>query len=140
MSEGNKAIVSRSVEEVWNKGNLDLIDEFYADNYVGHGTAGQDEDGPEALKQGITNVRTAYPDLHLTIEDLIAEGDKVVGLWTATGTNTGTRMDGGPATGKRVTVSGITINRIYGGKIVESWARWDSLSMYKQLGVTPPME
>ena len=136
--EENKAIASRGFEEVYNQGNLDLIDEIYAADYVGHIAGSPDIYGPEGLKQFVSMSRTAFPDVQLTIEDQIAEGDKVVTRWSSTGTHKGELM-GIPLTGVQVTVTGIRISRITGGKILEDWTSWDTLGMLQQLGVIPPM-
>ncbi len=136
--EENKAIVSRATEELWNKNNLAVVDELYATNFVSHGSdiPGVTPDR-EGYKQFVTMSRTALPDFHTTIEDMIAEGDKVVQRFTARGTHKGEFM-GIPPTGKQVTITGIAIDRIAGNKIVENWANMDMLSMMVQLGVVPP--
>ena len=136
--EENKAIVSRATEELWNKNNLAVVDELYATNFVSHGSdiPGVTPDR-EGYKQFVTMSRTALPDFHTTIEDMIAEGDKVVQRFTARGTHKGEFM-GIPPTGKQVTITGIAIDRIAGGKIVENWVNMDMLGMMVQLGVVPP--
>lgn len=93
--------------------------------------------GSAGMKQFISMFRTAFPDLHSTVEDQVAEGGKVVTRWTARGTHRGSLMDI-PATGKTVTMSGITINRLAGSKIVETWNTFDQLGLMQQLGVVPP--
>ena len=132
--EENKAIFRRIVEEGFNKGNLAIVDELVATNHVNHT---DNVHGPEEYKQFITMYRTAFPDLHMTIEDQIAEGDKVVNRWTSRGTHKGDLM-GIPPTGKQVTVMGIYVARIAGSKIVEEWGNFDALGMLQQLGVVPP--
>ena len=136
--EENKAIVSRATEEIFNKDNLAVVDELYATNFVSHGSdiPGVTPDR-EGYKQFVTMSRTALPDFHTTIEDMIAEGDKVVQRFTARGTHKGEFM-GIPPTGKQVTITGIAIDRIAGGKIVENWVNMDMLGMMVQLGVVPP--
>ena len=136
--EENKAIVSRATEEIFNKNNLAVVDELYATNFVSHGSdiPGVTPDR-EGYKQFVTMSRTALPDFHTTIEDMIAEGDKVVQRFTARGTHKGEFM-GIPPTGKQVTITGIAIDRIAGGKIVENWVNMDMLGMMVQLGVVPP--
>ncbi len=138
MSEQNKALVRRSTEEIWNNGNLALADEIYAANYVAHDPANPPDlgSGPEAVKKLVTMYRTAFPDVQLTIEEIIAEGDQVVTRWTARGTHKGDLM-GIAATGKQTTVTGMGITRIAGGKIQEAWGNWDTLGMMQQLGVAP---
>jgi steroid delta-isomerase-like uncharacterized protein len=134
----NKAIARRGWEEIWNKGNLTIAHEHYAPTYVSHMPGNSDLHGPEGHNQLVMMYRTAFPDLHFTVEDQIAEGDKVVNRVTATGTHLG-EFRGIPPTGKQVTVTGITIDRIAGGKLVESWASWDFLGMLQQLGVVPKL-
>jgi len=132
--EENKAIFRRIVEEGFNKGNLAIVDELVAADHVNHS---DNVHGPEEYKQFITVYRTAFPDLHMTVEDQIAEGDKVVNRWTSRGTHKGDLM-GIPPTGKQTTVTGMYVARIIGGKIVEEWGNFDALGMMQQLGVVPP--
>ena len=134
-TEENKAVVRRIFEEVWNKGNLAVAGELMAD--VLH-YAGQDFKGPENLKQMVTMTRTAFPDGHTEIEDMVAEGDKVVCRLTFTGTHNGEYMGIAP-TGKQVTMTGISISRFEGGKEVEAWVNLDDLGMMQQMGIAPPM-
>ena len=137
-AEENKAIARRLFEGVWNQGKLDVADEILAADYVFHAPVPREVRGPEGFKQFVSMYRTAFPDVQYTIEDQIAEGDKVVTRWTCTGTHTGELM-GIPPTGVQVTVTGIVIGRIAGGKIVEDWGNWDALGMLQQLGVVPPI-
>lgn len=135
--EENKAITCRFLEEIFAGGNLELVDELFAPSFVLHDpSVPQEVRGIEALKQYVTMYRTAYPDTHFTIEDQIAEGDRVVTRWTGQGTHQGELM-GIPPTGKRVTVTGIELDRISGGKIEESWVSYDALGMMQQLGIVP---
>jgi len=138
MSEENKAIVRRSYEELWSKGNLDVVDELYAADFVLHDPAQPGIRGPEGYKQIVITNRTAFPDLNVKVEDQLAEGDKVATRWTTTGTHQG-EFAGIPATGKRGGVTGTTIARVVGGKIVEERSNWDTLGLLQQLGVIPPM-
>jgi steroid delta-isomerase-like uncharacterized protein len=137
--EENKAIARRSLEEVWNQGNLDIVEELFASDYVYHdpgNPAGWH--GQEGIRQAVSTYRAAYPDLHFAIEDMVAEGDKVVLRWTGTGTHKGTLM-GIPPTGKHVTTPGMNLIRYSAGRAVEEWSGWDTLGMMQQLGVVPPM-
>jgi steroid delta-isomerase-like uncharacterized protein len=135
MSVDNKALFRHYFAGVLNAGNLALIDELIAPNYVSHYPTGYDfGGGPEDVKQIVTMVRTAFPDVHFTVDDLIAEGDKVVGRWTFRGTQEGDFM-GIPATGRQATVMGIAIYRITDGKIAEAWVAWDAMGLMRQLGV-----
>jgi len=135
-TEDNKALDRRGFEEVWNKGNLAVVDELNDANVVTHNPPGPPLRGTEAFKQFVLMYRSAFPDVQLTIEDQIAEGDKVVTRWTARGTHQGELM-GIPPTGKQATVTGITVGRVANGKFVESWSNFDALGMMQQLGVVP---
>ena len=135
-AEENKTIVHRA-EELWNTGNLAIADEVYAKNFVNHDPGAPDVRDLETYKGFIAAVRTGLPDFHVTIEDMIAEGDKVAGRWTASGTHLG-ELIGIPPTGKQATWTGMTIHRFAGGKIVEAWWSRDMLSFLIQIGVVPP--
>ncbi len=122
------------------RGNLDLADELYAPDYVLHDPSlPEDLHGPEGLKQYAAMTLGAFPDARVTVEDQVAEGDKVVSRWTATGTQTGELMGIAP-TGRSIEISGITINRFSGGKIAEDWYQSEDLGMMQQLGVIPSEE
>jgi len=136
MSEENKAVARRIVEEVWNKKNLDAIDELIAADYVDHTLPPGGPSGRDGAKAFIGMYVKAFPDVKITIEDMIAQGDKVVTRWSATGTHTGELM-GIPATGKRINVTGLDITRYSGGKSVEFWGQFDLMGMMQQLGVIP---
>ncbi|MBI1928995.1 ester cyclase [Candidatus Poribacteria bacterium] len=141
MSEENKAIARRFFEEGLNRENLAVVDEILAVNFVSHAPTepghSAESQGPERLKEEFARNRVAFPDMQFTIEDQIAEGDKVVTRWTFRGTHKGDLMGIAP-TGKRVSMTGINIQRIAGGKIEEEWVIWDSMGMMQQLGVMPP--
>ncbi len=132
----NEAVVRRWLEEGWNQGNLAVVDELFAANYVLHGANGSRPLGPEQIKRILVRSRIAFPDLRLAIEDMIAAGDKVVTRWTARGTHRG-EFRGILPTGRSVTWTGITIERIVDGKIVEAWDNWDELGLLRQLGTIP---
>lgn len=131
-TEENKAIASRYLESI-NTGNLDIIDEVVASNYVGH-VSGEETHGPEELKQSVGMYVEAFPDISFTVEDEIAEGDKVVMRWTMRGTHRGGLMGIAP-TGKQITVTGISVHRIEGGKVVDQWDSPDRLGLMQQLGM-----
>lgn len=138
-TEENKATVRRVTEEGWNQGNVAVFDELNAPNFIYHDPGVPDVRTTEDYKRHVTETRSAFPDLHLTIEDMITEGDQVVGRYTFRGTNTGdivTPMHI-PATGKQVTVTGIAIIRFAGGKGVEVWNQGDNLGLFQQLGLIP---
>ena len=141
LSETNKTVSRRFFEEVWNKGNLAALNEIIAKDHVnsGPGTLPGLPTGPEGSKQLVTVYRNAFPDVHFTIDEQIAEGDKVVTRWTAHGTHQG-ELAGIPATGKSSTVTGIAVDRIVNGKIAESWGIFDQFGMMQQLGVIPVPE
>jgi steroid delta-isomerase-like uncharacterized protein len=138
--EANKAVIRRQTEDLWNQGNLGVIDEIYAADYIRHDPVSPEIIGSDGVKQLIATYRTAFPDVHFTVDDLVAEGDLVAGRFTSTGTNTGDLMMDPPipATGVQGTLTHISIYRIVNGKIVEEWAEWDALGMMQQLGVMPP--
>jgi steroid delta-isomerase-like uncharacterized protein len=137
-TEENKAKVRRVFEEVFNKGNLSVVDEIMANDYVYHMGQGMEVKGPDGFKQFATMFRNAFPDLHITVEDMIAEGDKVATRETLRGTHKGDLM-GIAATGKKVTFSGTVIIRFAGGKEVEAFGVTDMFAMYQQLGLAPPI-
>ena len=141
LSETNKTVSRRLFEEVWNKGNLAVLNELIANDHVnsGPGTLPGLPTGPEGAKQFVMMYRNAFPDTHFTIDEQIAEGDKVVTRWTAHGTHKGELL-GIPATGKSSTVTGISVDRIVNGKIAESWGIFDQFGMMQQLGVIPTPE
>jgi steroid delta-isomerase-like uncharacterized protein len=137
MSEQNKAVVRRLIGEVWNGGHLDLIDELVAEDHVDHDPASAaGPGGREGVRGFVESYRTAFPDTHIELGELIAEGDLVAAPWTATGTHNGELM-GIPASGKSVTITGIGVDRVVDGKVVESWSNWDSLGLMTQIGAIP---
>ena len=141
LSETNKTISRRFFDEAFGKGNLNVLDEIIAKDQVnsGPGTLPGLPTGPEGAKQLVTVYRNAFPDIRFTVDEQIAEGDKVVTRWTAHGTNKGELL-GMPATGKSSTVTGIVVDRIANGKIAESWGIFDQFGMMQQLGVIPTPE
>ena len=135
-AEENKAIVRRIFEDIINNRDMKVVDELFATDYVFHGPGGHELHGPDAFKQIISQPHTAYPDFHITAEDMIAEGDKVVCRFTSQGTHKG-MLRGIAPTNKQVKVTGIVIYRIVDGKIVEHWENMDMLGLMQQLGVVP---
>jgi steroid delta-isomerase-like uncharacterized protein len=133
MSEENKALARRSWEA---PNNPDIVDEVYAPDLVWH-EPDQEIRGPEEAKKFIATYKTAFPDLNVTVEDAIAEGDKVSTRWTIRGTHQGEIEEFGPPTGKQIELKGISISRIEGGKIVEEWNSYDNLGVMQQLGLVP---
>jgi len=137
MSINNKVIVRRLYEEVWNKRRLELVDEIISPSHALHDpNVSGSAVGPEAYKRQVTRFITAFPDLRLTIEDIVGENEKLAVAWTISGTHKGEFM-GIPATNKKVSVDGITINHIVNAKIMDSYISWDAWGMMQQLGVVP---
>jgi len=135
MSKENNAIFKQFMEEIWNKGNLGFADEILTSDFVNY-TPGLDVKGIEAFKEYVLGFRTAFPDLHLSINDQFGEGEKVVTHWTATGTHKGEVM-GIAATGNQIMLTGATITRFAGPKMAENVMYWDRLGFLKQLGAAP---
>ncbi len=138
MSEENKELTRRSWELV-GQHNPDAFDEVYAADAVIH-EPDQDLRSLEELKQFYSMYLSAFPDQYATVEDVIAEGDKVVTRWTLRGTHRGEMEELGPPTGRQIEIEGLTMHRIEGGKIVEEWERYDNLSVLQQLGLVPEQQ
>ncbi|MDQ3965685.1 MAG: ester cyclase [Actinomycetota bacterium] len=141
MSEGNKALARREVEEIFTQGKLDMAEEIYASDFVDHDLVlPREMHGPEEMKEYVGMYRSAFPDLKVTLEDQVAEGDKVVNRWTAQGTHLGEYMGIAP-TGKEVRFAGIHISRIdQEGKIAENWEVYDLMGLMRQIGAVPTPE
>ena len=136
-TEDNKALVRRFYEEVFNQRNLALVDQLFSTNHVFHNPP-TTLHGREEFKQLLSLYITAFPDARFTVEDEIAEGDRVASRYTFRGTHQGELMGIAP-TGKQVTVTGMIINRIVNGTSEEGWLNFDALGMLQQLGVVPSM-
>ena len=134
--EKNKDFIQVYTEDYWNKHNIAAFENYFTADFIVHFADG-DLNG-EQYKGLCQAYFAAFPDLHITTDELIAEGDKVVKVWTANSTNKGDFM-GIPATGKRIVIKGIEMFRISDGKIAELWASMDNLGMMQQLGVIPLM-
>jgi steroid delta-isomerase-like uncharacterized protein len=139
--EENKQLVKNFFEEVWNKGNLDYIDEIYTPDFTLHAlwqntSAGGaiEATGREPAKKVIGGWLAGFPDMTVTVDDQIAEGDLVGSRHTSTGTHAAV-FQGIPPTGKSATITGMTLTRVENGKIVEAWTCWDALGMFEQLGL-----
>ncbi len=135
--EENKALMRQFYDEVVNRGNLAMIDKAAAANIVDHTLAPGLPPGVAGVKQWFTLMRKAFPDAHATVNDILADGDKVVARVAFRGTHKGEFL-GVPATGKPVSIEGIDILRFSGGKLAEHWGQFDNLGMLQQLGVVPP--
>jgi len=133
-----KALERRWFEES-NKGKaagMTVINELHATDYVFHSGTGKDIRGLKDYKQFMSETYRAFPDLHVTIDDMVVEGDKVAIRWTMTGTHKG-EIEGISPTNKKITIRGISIERVVGGKFVETWERYDTLGFMQQLGLVP---
>ena len=132
----NKALLRRFYEELWSEGNLEVIPELVAEDFVDHHPLPGAPQGREGLAALVVMWRSAFPDMRESVEDLISEGDKVVGRFTMRGTHTGEFMCVAP-TGRRVAMSGIDIVRVADGRISEFWYGEHLLELMQQLGVVP---
>ncbi len=135
MSDENKEIMRRWFREVWNEGRIETIDELYAEDCIAHGlndTEGNPFRGPEGFKTFFKTFHGAFPDIKIEIEEIIAEGDQVMGRCRVRGTHTGDTL-GFPATSLPIDVGGITFSRMKDGKIVEGWNYYDFVGLYQQL-------
>jgi steroid delta-isomerase-like uncharacterized protein len=135
--EDNKALARRALEEVWGQGDLTAADQIFAADFVSHQRShpeqSEDVRGRGELKSFVTELRTAFPDFRDTVNDQVAEGDKVVTRFTSQGTHRGSFM-GIEATGQMVSWMGITIDRIVDNKIVENWVSWDMFGVMQSIG------
>jgi steroid delta-isomerase-like uncharacterized protein len=139
-AEESKATMRRYFLDAFEQGNIDLLDELLAPDYVNHTPATPDlPTGPEGVKGVVTMFRSAMPDLRVLIEDMIAEGDKVATRYTLEGTHEG-ELFGVPPTGQRLSIESITVERVSDGKIREHWRVTDELGMMQQLGAIPAPE
>ncbi len=134
-TEENKALILRLYEEVWNKHNPEAADDFVAADVFSRDMLPEYQHGVDGYKHLVRWLHTAMPNLRMDIEDMIAEGDKVVMRFRGSGTHEGETEAFGPPTGKRMEITGITIKRLADGKIVEAWTNFDALGMMQQLGV-----
>ena len=144
--EDNIAVVRRMVDEAWNRGNVDVIDELCAPDCVHHaGAAGSPQaqisgaGTPEDTKAGIRSLRSAFPDLHISLEDVFAQGDSVACRYITTGTNRGSFM-GRPPTNKRTFTTGMSYVQLNDGKIASSWSEVDVIGLLQDIGVLPSPE
>jgi steroid delta-isomerase-like uncharacterized protein len=135
-ADANKAVLTRFWEEIFNDGNVDVVDEIVAEEYLNHDLVPGEAPGRAGLKQFVLYLRSAFPDLHFTIEQTVADDDKVVVRWRSKGTHKGEFM-GVPGTGISTSVTGMAMHRVADGKIVEGWNNWDALGMLTAMGVVP---
>ena len=139
MAMDNTGLVRRFTEEVWNKGNMSVCDELLSPKVKTRDPFFGDVDGLDAVKRQIQAFRTAFPDFHVSIDDIGAIGDKIYIRWTASGTHKGSLMGMTP-TNRKATQSGISMNRIENGKFAEVVYAWDVYKMMEQLGLLPPLQ
>ena len=139
MSRENVALIHRWFEEVWNKGRAEAIDEMFAEDGVAHGLGDQGAKliGPAGFKPFFETFRGAFPNIKVTIEDTVSEGDKVAARWVGRMTHQGDHL-GFAATGRQAEITGMSIVRIRDGKIVEGWNNFDMMGLMQQLGVISP--
>ena len=135
MDESNGQVMRRAFEEIMTRGNIAAIDELFASDFTGHDTSGGTF-GREEFREGVLDMLSAFSDRQVKIADQVVAEDKVVTRWQATGVHAG-EFNGIPATGRRVSLTGISIDRIAGGRIVESWEVTDDAGLLRQLGVDP---
>jgi steroid delta-isomerase-like uncharacterized protein len=137
MEQENGILIRRWFEEVWNNGRMEAIEEMASPDVIGHGQAQHATDiGLKEFKPFVQSLRSAFPDMKVTIDYVIEQGDKVVARWTSTMTHRGEFLGIAP-TGKKATITGTTTQRITGGKIVEGWDNWDQLGLLVQIGAVP---
>jgi steroid delta-isomerase-like uncharacterized protein len=137
MAQENSRLIRRWFEEVWNNGCMDAIDEMASPDVIGHGQAQHGTDiGLKEFKPFVKSLRSAFPDMKVTIDYVIEQDDKVVARWTSVMTHQGEFLGIAP-TGKRATITGTSIQRISSGKIVEGWDNWDQLGLLVQIGALP---
>jgi steroid delta-isomerase-like uncharacterized protein len=136
MSDENKALIERWFEEVWNKGRAEAIDEMFDAEGIAHGLAdetGAPLHGPEGFRPFFQKFRDSFPDISVSVEDTVAEGDKVAARCTVRATHAGDSL-GVAATNKPIEFTGMTIVRLKDGKIVEAWNNFDFLNLFQQIG------
>ena len=132
MSASNKAILRRLFEKIYNQGDLQAADEIMAADFVNHNPAPGEAAGREGFKAFVAYLRRAFADFQITVEDQIAEGDKVVTRFTISGRHAG-EFAGFPPSGKLVSVPAMALHRIVDGQIREGWFNWDALGLMQQL-------
>ena len=134
MAAQSAELSRRIFEDVWNRKNLNAIDDLISANYIHHDANSPAASGIDGYKQFVNYYMNAFPDAHFTIDDAFTDGQNEVTRWTVVGTHEG-ELAGIPRTGRRFSVTGISIARIANGKITESWNNWDALGLMQQLGV-----
>src|SRR5215203_3984231 len=134
-AEGSNKAIMRRFWDVWEQGNIDLLDELLSPDYINHNLAAPDlPTGPEGVKAVVSMFRSAMPDPKVVVEDMIADGDKVATRYALEGTHEG-QLFGVPPTGKRLSIKSMTVERVSEGKVRDHWRVTDNLEMMQQLGV-----
>lgn len=133
MSDKNQAVVRRTIDELWNKGNLKVVDELFTSDHVNNDPVNMVR-GADGLREVVKKYRAAFPDCRLDIDEIFSAGDKVVVRWHYSGTHTNV-FEGIPATGRRATGPGLSIHQFAGDRIQQTYTVWDALGMFQQLGV-----
>ena len=133
MPDNKEAVIRRMIDDVWNKGNLKLVDELVTPDYVDHDPVNPVR-GTQALKDVVNKYRSGFPDCRLDIDELFSFGDRVVVRWHYNGTHQNV-FEGIQPTGRHVTGPGISIHRFQGDRLIESYTNWDALGFMQQLGV-----
>jgi len=134
----DNAQIARSVmEDLFSRGNLDLVDQHFERSYRGHDPL-LGEINPDQLKQEVQMYRSAFPDLSVKVDEVVSASEKVLVRWTARGTNKGSFLGRSP-TGRRVQVQGISVLTFRDGKVVEDYTQWDALRLLQELGIAPPI-
>ena len=138
MPGANTTWVHRWFEQVWNEGDPNAIDQLMTADAVMHGLgeAGRDMPGSAPFKEFAARFRGAFPDVRITVDATVEEGDMIAARWTATMTHSGGDL-GIPATGRRVTVTGMSMARVRDGLMVEGWNNWDTMALMQQIGAPP---
>ena len=135
--EDRKEFVRRAYEEVFNSGNLAAAEEYFGPDFFNYAGPPDWPHGPEGIRRTVTMLRTAFPDLHYTIEEVVVEGETIAARWTARGTHQGMLqgpMGSIPASGRQVAFQGLTMGRVVDGKAGESWVIMDQAGLLRQIG------
>lgn len=137
--EENIQLIRRWFQEIWNEGKIQTVHDLMSPDAIGIGQTGSQGEihGPDEFVPFVKQIRAAFPDIHVEIEDAFGAGDKVVARWSATMTHRGDDL-GMPATGKPVRITGTTIARVANGQVIEGWDNWDQLAMLEQIGAYSP--
>ena len=134
-AEENKSIIRRLIMEVWGNGDMTALDEIVSSDFIDHTTTGN-VPRSENFKRLVIDFRSAFPDIQFTIEDMMAEGDKVIARWTASGTHKGEFLGHTPKD-NQISITGVHIYRLSNEKLVERWGNWDQLGLMQQIGLIP---